>query len=88
MIEISDNMKSIWVTMMRSKAQSEFQADSWYAWVRNIGKLTSEYVKEIYGQAAIEYNGRYYTPDCLILPDVVETAAGKRERIKRERGDL
>lgn len=87
MIEISDAMRSNWVTMLKSKDAAK-PADSVWEGLMRISQMTSDYVKEIYGQAAIEYNGRYYTPDCLILPDVVETAAEKRERIKRERGDL
>lgn len=87
MIELSDSMRSTWVTIMKSKPATA-PADSVWDGLTRVNQLTSDYVREIYGQAAIEYNGRYFTPDCLILPDVVETAAEKRERIKRERGDL
>lgn len=84
-IEISDTFKKIWGLMLKSKASASPADSVWDGLVR-VNQLTSDYIKEFYGPAAIEFNGRYYTPDCIVFEEKKPaTAADKRAAILAER---
>lgn len=82
-VMISETMKSIWVLMLRS-TESQTEASNVMDGFMRVNRLASEYVKEMYGPAAIEVNGRFYTPDCEVVRAKM-TADERRAKILRER---
>lgn len=80
-IEYSETQLKIWGLMLKSKESAQPAANMWDGLCR-VNQLASDYVKEIYGDAALFYNGKYYTPDCILIPEETETAAQKRARIR------
>jgi hypothetical protein len=84
-IERSETMIKIWVLMLKSKQSTEPAATIWEGLTR-VTRLMHEYIKDHYGPAAIEFDGKYYTPDCVIHHEPkMETAAQARKRILEER---
>lgn len=82
-IELSDDFKKIWGLMLKSKESAAPATSVWDGLCR-VNKLTSDYIFEMYGSAAIEYKGRYYTPDCKIIPAPQKTTEQRRAEIRGE----
>lgn len=83
-VEYGPEQIKIWQLMLKSKASAEPAPTVWAGLCR-VNKLTSDYVHEMYGSAALEHKGRFYTPDCTIIPEPKKTTEEKRAEI---RGDV
>lgn len=83
-VQISDEFKRIWGLMLKSKKSAE-PAPTIIAGLLRVNQLTSDYIHEMYGAAAIEVDGRYFTPYCRVLKSQPKTAAERRKAIKQER---
>lgn len=77
----SETQVKMWITMLKSKESAQPAESIWAGLVR-VSQITSDYVREMYGHAAIEYNGRYYTPDCKLMPAEPTTAAKRRASLR------
>lgn len=83
-VEYGPDQIKIWQLMLKSKESAQPAASVWVGLCR-VNKLTSDYVHEMYGSAALEHKGRFYTPDCTIIPEPKKTTEQKRAEI---RGDI
>lgn len=85
-VELSDEFKKIWCVMLRSKQAAE-PAASVFEGLARVNQLTSEHIKEMYGESAIEKDGRFFTPHCVPSKDFPQTAAERRRKLKAGRDD-
>jgi len=64
----SERQKEIWALMLKSKEAKSLTGDIWDV-LKKISELTSDYIKDMFGERAIKFNGKYFAPDCQIVDD-------------------